>query len=77
MPTGNNSFTIVSPEHVTSKQVAPESAADPMNYCTLSIFTEYYMQSTLKEIIPEDKRAGFTGVSQYFSCGFFWFALGI
>lgn len=68
MPTSNIGFTIVSPEHLTSQQAAPESGAAQMNYCTLSIVTEYYMQSTLKQIIPEDKRAGFTGESPYFSC---------
>lgn len=75
MPTSNDGFTVVSPERLTSQQVAPESGADQMNYCTLSIFTEHYMQSTLKQIIPEDKCAGFTSMSPYFS--YFFFALEI
>lgn len=78
VPTSNNGFTIVWPEHLTSKQVAPESGADQMNYCTSSILTEYYMQSTLKQIILEDKCAGFTGAGPYFSCVFclLWKFLG-
>lgn len=37
---------MVSREHLTFKQVAPEFGADQMNRCTSSMFTEYYGQST-------------------------------